>query len=100
MYIGQFRPADPVEDEPYGFDFRKDLAKGELLNTVEFLLSAIDGIDDAPETRLIGAPEINGTKVKQRIAGLLPGVIYRLQAVVVTSRGSTKSLWGRVTCSN
>lgn len=99
MYVGRdFSPADPVENEVYGFDFRKDLASGETLSSATFVLSVIDGTDASPGSRLTGIPTISGTQAWQKLTGLLAGTSYRLEAVVITNQGNTKALWSRIEC--
>lgn len=97
-FVGEFSPALQDEDEPFGFDFRNDLIENETIQTALFSISVINGVDLTPSSHLSGSPVISGTKVNQRISDLLPGVTYRLQAIVTTSQANTKSLWGRVTC--
>jgi hypothetical protein len=98
MYAGIFPQADSVESKVYAFDFRKGLAKDETLTGADFEISVIDGSDPAAVSHLIGPAIVSGTQARQRIAGLVPGVEYEVQAVVTTNQGSTKSLWGRVAC--
>lgn len=98
MFVGEFQPADEAESEVFAFDFRRDLAPGEALTAVQFQLSVIDGTDATVASRLIGPAIVSGTQARQRIGTLVDGVTYKVQAIVSTTQGNTKSLWGRVTC--
>lgn len=98
MLAGSFPPADNVESKIYGFDFKRGLSPGETLSAAVFEIFVVDGTDPAASSRLIGPATISGAQARQRVAGLVPGVAYVLQATVTTNQGSTKSLWGRVEC--
>lgn len=100
MYIGQFDPAEQAENEPFEFDYRRDLVSGETIVSVVFTISVIEGSDSVPGSRMVGVPVISGAKVRQRISGLLPSVTYRIEAAATTSQGNIKRLWGRVTCKD
>lgn len=104
MYVGRdFLPSDFGESEVYTFDFAKDLADGETIETAEFVCSVAGdsvGDDASPQSHVSPVDAIiSGTKTSQRIAGLLSGVKYVLQAIITTSDDNTKSLWSHVTCS-
>lgn len=98
MFVGEFSPADSVESEIYAFDFRRDLASGETLSGADFEISLIDGTDSSANSRLVGPAIVAGTQARQRVSGLVSGAAYKLQAIVTTNQGNTKSLWGRVSC--
>src|SRR3954466_8471872 len=98
MLAGSFPPADSVESKIYGFDFRRGLSAGESITRVDFEIFVVDGTDPSASSRLIGPATVSGNKARQRVASLVPGVAYVLQATVSTNQGSTKSLWGRVEC--
>lgn len=100
MYVGQFSDADPDESDRFSFDFRKRLVPGETISAATFNLSVISGVDATPATRLVGVATIDGTRVNQRVASLIAGVVYKLEAIVLTSAGDTKSLWGRIECKD
>lgn len=93
-----FPPADGVESKIYGFDFKRGLSDDEDITSADFEIFVIDGTDVSASGHLIGPAIVAGTQVRQRVAGLVPGVAYVLQATVSTNQGSTKSLWGRVEC--
>jgi hypothetical protein len=98
MLAGLFPPADSVESKIYGFDFRRGLSAGEAITSADFEIFVVDGTDPSANSRLIGPAIVSGTQARQRVAGLVSGVSYVLQATVSTNQGSTKSLWGRVQC--
>lgn len=99
MWVGSdFSPADPLESEIFAFDFRKDLSSDEVVVSALFSLTIIDGTDSSAATRLVGPATVSGTLARQRVAGLLAGNTYRLEALVVTNQGNTKTLWARVAC--
>lgn len=99
MYAGtDYQPADPEESEMYTFNFSNDLGESETITGATWSIKIVDGEDAAFASRLISSPENDNTKTSQRVAGLLPGVQYMLQAVVTTSDGNTLSLWSHVQC--
>lgn len=93
-----FPPADSVESKIYGFDFKRGLSPDETIVTADFEIFVVDGTDPSASSRLIGPAIVSGVQARQRVAGLVPGVAYLLQATVTTNQGSTKSLYGRVEC--
>lgn len=97
-YVGVFSPADSDENEPFALDFRRELLRGETIVSGLFSVSVIDGADDSPAAHFVGPAVIDGTRIAQRIAGLSPGVTYRLEARATTNKGNVKTLWGRVSC--
>ncbi len=102
MYVrSEFLPADPEENEVYTFDFSKDLATGEVITDATWTCTvAADsaGTDDTPQSRLLLLPQNTDTTTMQRVAYMLSGVKYVLQAVVTTSDGNTISDWSHVQC--
>ncbi len=96
-----FLPADPEENEPYAFDFSKDLATGETITDATWSCTvAADsvGTDPTPSARLLLLPQNTATVTTQRVAYMVSGVKYVLQAIVTTSDGNTLSDWAHVTC--
>lgn len=98
MQITGFSPSDVGEAEFYGFDFSRLLGAGETITSVTWNCTVISGIDGNPSSHLSGSPLINGGITTQFVSGFLPGVTYRLQALVITSAGQILSLYGHVTC--
>jgi len=83
-----------------------DLTSGETISSVVggvWNISVAQGTDTGATAHLIGAAAVvipdgatSNIATTQRISGLLPGVVYIVQAVVATSLGNTKSLWAHV----
>lgn len=104
MYAGRdFSPAEQTESLIYGLDFCNDVSEGEVLTGVAWELTVREGVDPAPMSHLVGAPALvtpEGTTAQtattQRIAGLLPDVLYTAQAIATTSLGNTFSLWSHI----
>jgi hypothetical protein len=103
MYAGiDFDPSDTGEDEIYQFDYTAILASGETIVSAVWTCAVVNGTDGSPASHLQGAPLINsaGTATQQWIQTLIPGVQYRLQAMVTTSIGQKLSLYSHVLCTN
>lgn len=104
MYVGQdFDAADPQESEVYSFDFVRDLAPGETIASAVWTCEVAPDspvADAGAATRLVGPPGNDGQVTMQRVAGLVDGVKYVLQAVVTSSLGNQVSLWSNVTCDD
>ncbi|MBR1150083.1 hypothetical protein [Bradyrhizobium sp. JYMT SZCCT0428] len=102
MYVGRdFSPSDEGESEIYSLDFVRDCAAGETIASAAWHCTVADDSevqDEDAASRVSGSSSNSGTVSSQRIAGLVDGVKYVLQAVVVTNQGNTKSLWSHVTC--
>lgn len=104
MYCGRdFSPAETAESLIYGLDFVNDLAEGESLTGATWEVLVREGADPDPDSHIVGVPALvtpDGTTAQtattQRIAGLLPDVIYTIRAVVTTSLGNSLSLWSHV----
>jgi hypothetical protein len=83
-----------------------DVTSGETISSVvgsAWNIAVTQGTDATPSSHLVGAAAIvipdgatSNIATTQRISGLLPGVVYSVQAVVVTSLGNTKSLWAHI----
>jgi hypothetical protein len=91
------------ESRELGLDFVNDVSEGEALTAVVWSLEVRTGVDPAPMSHLIGpailtTPDGTGvqTATKQRVAGILPDVLYRVTAVATTDKGNTVSLWSHV----
>ena len=104
MYAGRdYSPAEQVESQIYGFDLVNDLDPGEFLTGATWSLTVVQGVDPTPGSHLISPPVLlipTGstivTATQQRIAGLLPDVLYLVRAVCTTSGANTKSLWSHI----
>ena len=66
-------------------NFLSRLEVGETLATSNATVSVFAGVDAAPTAMLSGASAISGTEVVQKLVGGLPGVIYKVTAVIRTS---------------
>jgi hypothetical protein len=80
-----------------------DLAEDETLVSAIWTILVRRGVDADPATHLVGAPALvtpAGTTVQsattQRIAGLLPDVVYTVRAVATTNTGNMLSLWTHI----
>ena len=102
MYAGRdFDPSDTGENETYTFDLVNDLAAtGETITSAAWTCAVVSGVDANAATCVFGSATISGTQTSQRINGLKPGVVYRLQVKAVTSLGNTVSLYSHVKCAN
>lgn len=87
----------PDETDVLGFDFTKDLL-GASIESTQWNCTVVSGCDPTPQNRLVGSPSINGNISQQFVAGMLAGVIYDLEAIVVTSDGRTLSLDSTIEC--
>jgi hypothetical protein len=58
----------------------------------------VSGTDASASTRISGAATVSGKTTSQRVAGLVAGARYRLQAIAVTTFGNTVSNHSYVTC--
>src|SRR5690242_6777600 len=99
MFAGtDFRDANLEEEEPFAFNFVRDLAAGEQLSTTTWTISLIAGKDPDPNSHLIGQPRVQGTMSVQKIGGLMPGCRYLLVATVVTDKDNSKVMYSHVAC--
>jgi hypothetical protein len=102
MYVGRdFDPSDEGENEVYSLDFVKDVASGETIVSAQWFLAVAEDseAEDANAQDHIVLDSTNaGTVSSQRIAGLVRGVKYVVQAKALTSQGNTKSLWSHIPC--
>ena len=103
MYAGRdFKPSDTQESEPYCLDFVNDILRdGDTIisATWSIAVAAHSKVDDPDvASRLVGEPYHQNKRTFQRVAGLQPGVVYRLQATVATAQGGADriSLWSFV----
>lgn len=98
-YIGRdFSPAQQTEDREYTIDFVNTLKEGEELVGATWELIVRRGTDPDPASHLIGDPTLvtpEGTTLTtattQRIAGVLPDVLYTVNVTVTTNANNTVS---------
>lgn len=104
MYVGRdFDPSDLGESERFTFDFVNDLQPGDTITSVTWgcETAAKSPISDASAaSRIDGPPVFDATRTTQRVTGMVPGVIYMLQANVMTANGDTLTLWSHVECKD
>lgn len=104
MFCGRdFSPMEQSESLELGLDLVNDLSEDESLTAAVWNLEVRTGVDPSPMSHVIGSPVLvtpEGTTLqtatKQRIAGLLPDVLYRVTVVATTDKGNTISLWSHV----
>jgi len=104
MFVGRdFSPQEPEESEVLGLDFVNDLQRDETLMNSVWEMTVANGIDTDPSAHLEGPSfvvEPDGSSAKtatiQRVGGLVPGVNYKVRAIVVTTLGNTVSLWSHI----
>lgn len=89
---------NPGEVEFFGMDFANVLAAGETIASASVTLTDINGIDTGAQSHVIGTASISGTKVTQKLSGLLAGCYYLVLFTVITSAGQTIELYSRVRC--
>ena len=100
-YTGKdFTATDPGAVETYSFDFVNDLGAGESIAGASFDCAAVDGDDAAAASRLQGAALVTGSIASQQVAGLLAGVLYRLQCAATTNLGDVLILYSHVRCKD
>lgn len=99
MFIGRdFSPAQQNENLEYTLDFVNDIPEGDTLTAAVWQLLVRRGTDPNPGSHLVGPATLvtpEGTTVQtataQRIAGVLPDVLYTVKVTVTTSKGNTVS---------
>ena len=98
MFVGrEFSPADPGEDQVYGFDFVNDMLPGDIISGATVSFTVQTGVDSNPSSHLVGSVIITPpTVVSQRIEDLIGGVTYILQIIATTQQGDTLSLYSRI----
>lgn len=114
MYVGRdFDPIEPNETDVFTFEFTADLAPGVTISSPVWSCAVANTdagatLDEDPASRLQGAPNVTvaadpiGGGVRsfanQKVAGMLDGNVYLLEAVVATSDGRTLALHAHVRC--
>jgi hypothetical protein len=69
------------------FDFDTELEAGETIATVDVTSTTASGTDASPELVLVGAAQVSGRQVLQRIQGRVEGATYKLRARAVGNGG-------------
>lgn len=96
-----FDSMTPDESEVFSFDFVNDVDKSETISSAKwFCTDMATGSSADPDARahVVGMAAYTGTVTTQRIEGLMGGHTYRLEAIVKTSAGNTRSLHSHVAC--
>jgi len=93
----------PNEAFPLGLDFVNDISPDETVQSAVWTITVVRGEDSNPSSHLFGpaqvlTPEgsIMQTVTAIGVTGLLPGVLYKLLALVTTNKGSTVELYSHV----
>lgn len=68
---------DPAESVVVEFDFSSELPS--VLSAITSISIEGNGIDPSVSSMLVGAPQVSGTKVLQRVSGGVSGVLYKLR---------------------
>lgn len=92
--------AGVLETATFTFDFSQMLGDGETIETVAWSISALNGLDPTPSSRLIGAPQISGTMVLQRIGTGIAGENYRILVTITTSALQTLTIYANCPCKS
>jgi hypothetical protein len=86
-----------------GIDFVNDVSHDEQIITSTWTIEVKQGSDPNPKPHLQGTSlpvipfgSIMKTATVQRVGGLWPNVTYKLEAVVITDKGNTRSLYSHI----
>lgn len=69
------------------FDFSQELPFGETVASASLAATVYSGLDPAPQAIVSGTPTISGREITQILIGGVVGVVYELDASVVSSGG-------------
>lgn len=83
-----FSPMSVGEVLPKGFDLVRHLANGVTVGTATFTATVLRGANASASGMISGGAIINGSKVANKIAALVPGY-YEIKSVINTSDGNT-----------
>lgn len=72
---------DPAESIVVTFDFSSEMSSIDSAITAVSVLA--DGVDPAVAAMLVGAPQVSGTNVLQRVAAGVHGNNYKMRCVAV-----------------
>lgn len=84
-----FDPKRAGEAEIFTVDFGPRLAPGVTISSPVWSITAVDGVDPAATSMIVGAPSISGSTSSQIIGGGVPGLRYAPVCKVQTSDGQT-----------
>lgn len=72
---------------PKGFDVTRNLKAGVTVQAASFGVSVVRGINPSPGDMVSGSALIDGPRVSNKIAALVPGY-YEVRATIQTSDGN------------
>lgn len=81
------------------FPFASQLESGENLTGATVTSVIASGQDASPNLVLVGAPQVVGTNVLQRVQGRVPAAMYRLVAVAPGSTGLRHMMSALLPCA-
>jgi hypothetical protein len=81
-------PKFPQERITAEFDFALDLAPGDSVQSVQMVLTTVQGTDASPAALLYGAAQIKGARVFQQLQGGTAGCSYRVEARATTQNNN------------
>jgi hypothetical protein len=79
-----------------------DVDHDETLLSSVWQMTVVSGVDPKPDHREGPCTEVvpKGSTLKtgtvQRVGGLVPGVTYKVRALVVTTKGNSRNLWSHI----
>lgn len=81
-------PMDVNEDEVLTFDFTAGVPAGASIASVAIEVEPRTGVDLNAGNLLVGAAQVQGSLVLQRVAPTLPSVTYAMRCTATLSNGS------------
>lgn len=101
-----FSPVDPTETVTVTWDFGPWLPAAVTASTPQTTCTLLSGVDAAPSSRLIGAPQMVASQVtkvasqavQQQVSGMIAGATYILTCTVNTSDSQVLTLWAHQRC--
>lgn len=97
-YADTWYPLDKDESDYVAVDYVDMLDTGETLASVTnpAECTVLAGTDATPQSRLSGAPQISGTRVRQLVVQPLQDVDYLIRFKATTSTGRVLVIAGRL----
>jgi hypothetical protein len=89
-----WNPKPPESVEFFSVDAIRQLAPGDRIEACTALIEAIKGEDPDVDEMLVGAPEINGSTVAQKVQCGIWGCRYKLTFTILTLFGETLKVGG------
>lgn len=94
-----YDPLAPGEVDAFSFDFAPELGTAVILDAV-VACSVIAGTDTAAASRVLSAPQIDGSLVTAILGEMIAGVLYRVAAVVSLNDGRILAMRTQLKCEN